>query len=293
MDFPIADLMDEDACYAKLVALLHPDGLACPRCRPPTASASTAATAPRCSTTGATGCGRVFNAFTGTALPGTHRTPVADRADPPRRRPGRAHGPAGPRAGLRPQAPARAAPAPCRSHAERWLDRNPLGDAVVEADEMYQNAGEKGRRTPTPTTRRGGGPTAGGATAPSPTTGRRWPGWSAASRARSGWRWSTRPAAAELDEFVGPACLAGATVNTDEWERLQPGRWPSRAGPRDGRTTRGRGDLGDRRRRRRGARGALQHAGGDLDGAAELPAAVPRGEQVVPVAVRGDLPVGL
>jgi hypothetical protein len=24
------------------------------------------------------------------------------------------------------------------------LDRNPLGDAVVEADEMYQNAGEKG-----------------------------------------------------------------------------------------------------------------------------------------------------
>ena len=32
MDFPIADLMDEDACYAKLVAWLHPDGLACPRC---------------------------------------------------------------------------------------------------------------------------------------------------------------------------------------------------------------------------------------------------------------------
>ena len=29
--------------------------------------------------------------------------------------------------------------------ALRWLDRNPLGDAVVEADEMYQNAGEKRR----------------------------------------------------------------------------------------------------------------------------------------------------
>ena len=32
MDFPIVDLLDEDACYAKLVDLLHPDGLACPRC---------------------------------------------------------------------------------------------------------------------------------------------------------------------------------------------------------------------------------------------------------------------
>jgi hypothetical protein len=32
MDFPITDLMDEDACYAKLVAWLHPEGLACPCC---------------------------------------------------------------------------------------------------------------------------------------------------------------------------------------------------------------------------------------------------------------------
>ena len=32
MDFPITDLMDEDACYAQLVAWLHPEALACPRC---------------------------------------------------------------------------------------------------------------------------------------------------------------------------------------------------------------------------------------------------------------------
>ena len=31
MDFPLTDLMDEDASYAKLVALLHHGGLACPR----------------------------------------------------------------------------------------------------------------------------------------------------------------------------------------------------------------------------------------------------------------------
>jgi hypothetical protein len=32
MDFPIADLMDQDACYQKLLGLLHPAGLAraCP-----------------------------------------------------------------------------------------------------------------------------------------------------------------------------------------------------------------------------------------------------------------------
>ena len=39
-----------------------------------------------------------------------------------------------------------------QDNASRWLDRNPLGDAVIEGDEMYQNAGEKGTSTPTPTT---------------------------------------------------------------------------------------------------------------------------------------------
>ncbi|HMB04305.1 MAG TPA: hypothetical protein VKP69_11280 [Isosphaeraceae bacterium] len=32
MDLPLKGYMDEGACYRKLVALLHPDGLACPRC---------------------------------------------------------------------------------------------------------------------------------------------------------------------------------------------------------------------------------------------------------------------
>lgn len=30
-----------------------------------------------------------------------------------------------------------------QEHARRWLDQNPLDDAVVETDEMYQNAGEE------------------------------------------------------------------------------------------------------------------------------------------------------
>jgi len=32
VDFPIIDLMDEDACYATGVEELHPEGMACPRC---------------------------------------------------------------------------------------------------------------------------------------------------------------------------------------------------------------------------------------------------------------------
>lgn len=75
MDFPIIDLMDEDACYAKLVDLLHPDGLACPRCgardrlgvhrrhRAPVLDY-------QCGS-----CGRVFNAWTGTTLHGMQRRP--------------------------------------------------------------------------------------------------------------------------------------------------------------------------------------------------------------------------
>jgi hypothetical protein len=75
MDFPIAEFMDEGACYEKLVDLLHPEGLTCPRCagrdglkvhrrhRAPVLDYRRG------------GCGRVFNAFTGTAFHKTHRRP--------------------------------------------------------------------------------------------------------------------------------------------------------------------------------------------------------------------------
>ena len=76
MDFPITDLMDQDACYQKLVALLHPDALDCPACKAADRlRVHRRHLAPvldyRC-----TACRRVFNAFTGTALAGTHRTPA-------------------------------------------------------------------------------------------------------------------------------------------------------------------------------------------------------------------------
>ena len=70
--FPIQNLMDEQKCFAFLVELLHPDGLGCPRCRRPAKELRIHTTdrAPlvdyKCS------CGRVFNAWAGTLLQGTH-----------------------------------------------------------------------------------------------------------------------------------------------------------------------------------------------------------------------------
>jgi transposase-like protein len=150
MDFPIEAYMDEGACYAKIVAVLHPGGLVCPRCgigdrlkvhrrhRAPIIDY-------RCDA-----CRRVFNAFTGTEFHKTHRRPseillilrgisqgtsTARLArELSRHRPHRLR--------LRHRLQARAMEA---------ADSSPLaGDAEVEADEMDQNAGEKGILHPDP-----------------------------------------------------------------------------------------------------------------------------------------------
>src|SRR5881227_4036646 len=149
MDFPITQLMDEDACYRYLLEVLHPDGLACPRCggrdglkvhrrhRAPVLDY-------RCSA-----CKRVFNAFTGTPLAGTHRRPAEIMLIL------RGFAQGVPTAQL-------ARELGCdrkrllelrrlmQDAAARWLDRSPLGDDVVEADEMDRNGGEKGFEHPDP-----------------------------------------------------------------------------------------------------------------------------------------------
>jgi transposase len=216
MDFPITDLMDQDACYHKLLGWLHPDGLACPDCRTDDhIRVHRRHRAPvldyRC-----TACGRVFNAFTGTPLAGTHRTP----AEIVLILRGFAQGV--PTAQL-------ARELGCdRKHllelrhlmqddAARWLDRNPLGDDVVEADEMYQNAGEKGIEHPDPddpprrraNNRRGHGTFANDRPPVAGVVGRESGEIRLEVVASAG--------AEELDEFVDRSCLSGATVNTDEW----------------------------------------------------------------------------
>ena len=151
MDFPIGDLMDETACYDFLVELLHPGGLACPRCGGrDRLNVHRRDRAPilvyRCG-----GCRRVFNAFTGTSLQGTKRRPVelvlilrgvAQGVSTARL--ARELGCSRPELlGFRHR---------LQESAFAGLDRSPLADAAVEADEMYQNAGEKRGAAP----RRGG-----------------------------------------------------------------------------------------------------------------------------------------
>lgn len=74
--FPIDHLMDEEKCHAILVELLHPEGFRCPKCRTPVQEASVHRRdrAPllfhRCP------CGRIFNAWSGTLLQGTHWSAV-------------------------------------------------------------------------------------------------------------------------------------------------------------------------------------------------------------------------
>lgn len=144
MDFPLTDLLDEQACYDLLATLLHPDGLVCPCChRHDGLEVHRRDRAPilvyRCSH-----CFRIFNAFTDTILHGT------------KRRPGewvlilRGFAQGVPTAQL-------ARELECdRSELLKWrhrlqdlashgADQTALPDLVVEADELYQNAGEKRR----------------------------------------------------------------------------------------------------------------------------------------------------
>ena len=144
MDFPIIDLMDEDACYSELVRWLHPDGLACPRChRADRMRVHRSHRAPardyRCGH-----CHRVFNAFTGTILHGTRRRP-RELARIVR---GSAQGV--PTAQLaRELGCDRSELLKLRHRLQDLAYRNrdimPLEDRVLEADETYQIAGEIGR----------------------------------------------------------------------------------------------------------------------------------------------------
>jgi transposase-like protein len=144
MDFPIAELVDEDACYVKLLVGLHPDGLACPRCdtrdglkvhrrhRAPILDY-------RC-----TACHRVFNASTGTALRGTKRRPAELMLIP------RGFAQGAPTARLARELACDRKELLTLRHrlphlAWRFRAQWRLDGPVMETGEMYQNAGEKRR----------------------------------------------------------------------------------------------------------------------------------------------------
>jgi len=150
MDFPLLDLLDEGACYDFLVDALHPDGLCCPACGGRRYTVHRAHRAPvldyRCR------CGRVFNAWTGTAFQGSQRTPAALVLI------GRGIAQGTPTARLaRELGCSRRHLLGLRHRLQHlaWvrLPRGGLPDDQAEADERFQNAGEKreaARRPPRP-----------------------------------------------------------------------------------------------------------------------------------------------
>ena len=119
------------------------------------------------------------------------------------------------------------------------LDRNPLGDAAVEADEAYVNAGEKRH----PARRPGRPAAAAGQRPPRPRDVRQRPAPSGRVVGRDSGEARLevvdRADGATLEEVVQCATLEGTTVYTDEWRGytgLAGLRWGhvavSQAGPR-------------------------------------------------------------
>jgi transposase-like protein len=165
MDFPLIALLDEDACYRRLVEILHPGGLACPQCgaadrlgvhrrhRAPVLDY-------QCG-----GCGRVFNAFTGTPVQKTRRRCAAlvlilrgiCQGVPTARLARELNCDRKCLLNLRHD---------LQAAAQRLAEADwpPLPDAATEADEAYLNAGEKRR----PASRPGRSATAAGQPGPRP-----------------------------------------------------------------------------------------------------------------------------
>lgn len=147
--FSTLELMDEQKCYEYLVGILHPEGLYCPTCGKPVAQSKVHRRdrAPllyfHCS------CGRIYNALAGTLWQGTHHTCCLIV----RILQGFAQGI--PTLHLEKELGIDRKHLLERRHqiqalAAQACDREPLADAVVEVDEMYQNAGEKGCSHPDP-----------------------------------------------------------------------------------------------------------------------------------------------
>ena len=140
IDFPIANLLDGDACLAWLERHLHPEGLRCPRCdaqerRP--ARRAAAFPAYRCQQ-----CDRFYTVLSGTVLAKTHQPPAKLVLILRGIAKGESTARLARELGL------------CRRqmHTIRQrvqgnlyesLPTTPMLDTTFEADELYQNAGEK------------------------------------------------------------------------------------------------------------------------------------------------------
>jgi transposase-like protein len=141
IDFPIDDLLDQEACTLWLEKHLHPEGLRCPHCASPDRRVSRRSghfLGYRCKA-----CNRYFTLLSGTAFAATRQTPAKlvlilrgiSKGEPTARL-------------ARELALSRKRMHVLRKRVQTnlsdTLDRSVLDDEVLfEADEVYINAGEK------------------------------------------------------------------------------------------------------------------------------------------------------
>ena len=148
MDFPINDLMSEQASTDWILCYFHPDGLRCPHCGAGWADASefrqtrkSQLTVYRCKR-----CQGIYNLYSGTIFAARHLPPSeivlllrgvlkGDSAATLARELGRS------------KTTITALRRLIQANAVHLQTEKPLPDHVVEADELFQNAGEKRRRT--------------------------------------------------------------------------------------------------------------------------------------------------
>jgi hypothetical protein len=146
LSFPTVDLMDEQKCYDWLVHTLHPDGLGCPRCQQSVVAATVHRRdrAPvlyyRCV------CGHIYNAWADTVWQGTHRPCSQIVAILQGITQGQSTAHLARELGIS-YPHLLALRHRLQANAQAGCPAEALPDAVVEVDEMYQNAGEK-RRAP-------------------------------------------------------------------------------------------------------------------------------------------------
>ncbi len=148
MDFPIREFMDEQRCHDKLMEILHPEGLHCPRCGCADALRVHDYSRKPVLRYQCGHCNRIFHLFTGTPLAGIRRRSCAElllllrgiaKGTTTRELAREVGCSEGQLLALRHR---------LQELAKRTLDeaRLPLPDQEVEADEMYQNSGAKGEK---------------------------------------------------------------------------------------------------------------------------------------------------
>jgi transposase-like protein len=148
MDFPIIDLLDNDQCVAWLEQHFHPSGLCCPHCEAPRQdarlfriNAGSGLPVYRCRR-----CQGIYNLYSATVFAGSQLVPE--------------HVVLIVRGVLQGQPSAHLAREigltektvlkwrqRLQARAEQLQPETPLPDPATESDEMFQNAGEKRRRT--------------------------------------------------------------------------------------------------------------------------------------------------